>query len=452
MARWGAAAGITAAVGLVACGSAGHEQSVSARSAGASAVVQMGVPHQGDLLVRGGVPARLRAASAGRVTVRARLRLDSGSELALGPAQEVALPADRSRRVLLPLGHPGRRALASCQPGHVVVSAGDSHQTKRLRLDPPGCATFFKRDTFWNRPIAPTTPLDPDSAAVTEELLRQVQYGMRRGPKPTINTSVSAPPVLTVGANQPLVRVRLDRPSGYAPELQRALAAVPLPAGARPAPGTDSELVLWQPSTDTLWEFWLLRRAADGWHAKWGGRMRNVSRGPGLFTASHEAWGESASGLPLPGGMITPRDLRSGSIDHALGLGIPRTRAGWFSRPARRTDGATNCRHAVPEGARFRLDPTLDVASLGLPRPVAAMARAAQRYGIFVRDRAGAVAFYAQNTNSLAADPYPLLFEGQTPQALVARFPWSRLQLMRMDLVRQKGTFPTPRALLPSCL
>jgi hypothetical protein len=452
MARWGATAGIAGVVGLVAYGVASQETWVTARSTGASAAVRLGEVHHGDVLVRGGVPARLRSASAGNVWVRARLRLDSGREIALGPALRVNLPAKSWRRVLIPLGNSGRRALAACKGGHVVVSAGDRHQTRRLRLDPPGCQRFFAGNTFWNTPIAPDAQLDPNSAGITKDLLRQVDRGLRSGPPPTINTVVSAPPVVTVGADQPKVRVHLDRPPGYAPELARAFAAVPLPDGARPAPGTDSEMVVWQPSTDTLWEFWLLRRAADGWHAKWGGRMRNVSSNGGLFSESHEAWGESASALPLAGGMITPRDLSRGVIDHALGLGIPLARAGWFARPASRTDGRSNCLHAVPEGARFRLDPTLDVPALGLPRPVAALARAAQGYGIFVRDQSGAVAFYAQNANSLAFDPYPRLFEGRTPQELVARFPWSHLQLVRMDLVKSKGVFPPPGGLPTGCV
>ena len=150
---------------------------------------------------------------------------------------------------------------------------------------------------------------------------------------------------------------------------------------------------------------------------------------------------------------MTPRELRRGAIKHVLGLGIPRARAKVYARPALRTDGASNCLHAVPEGARFRLDPRLDVDALQLPRPVAAMARAAQRYGIVVRDQSGAVAFYAQNVGSLQGDPYPSLFGGKTPQELVARFPWSHLQLVRMSLAREKGgpELPPPGSLLNGC-
>ena len=449
---------VAGAVGIAGCGGSDHpvdpsvfEPRAGVVAAGASVEIRLPAAHQEDLLVRSEIPVRVRAPSSGRLAVRTWLRTRSGRSVALGKTRTAKLRARRWHEVSVPLSASGRVALADCSGSRIAVTAqelrGDRRRSAstKIRLGPLGCGRFFAPTTFWNSPVA-GAPLDANSEPVTRELLRQVERGLRSGPPPTINTSVSAPPVVVVGADQPHVRVHLDRPRDYAPELAQAFASVPLPPDARPSAGTDSELIVWQPATDTLWEFWLLRQAADGWHAKWGGRLRKVFSGPGLFTESHEAWGESASGLPLAGGMITPAELRRGVIDHALGLGIPQARAHVFARPASRTDGVSDCEHAVPEGARFRLDPDLDIDALGLPRPVAALARAAQRYGIIVRDQAGAVAFYAQNTNSLAGDPYPALFEGRTPQELVAQFPWSHLELVEMELGREKGA-PPPRPL-----
>jgi hypothetical protein len=415
--------------------------------------------HHLELLLQDAVVVRLRPRAAGSVSVRPRLRLATGGRIVLGPAKTVSLDAKRWQRVTLPLGDAGRRALSRCRGTGVTVTVRDSRhahprsKTRRVILDPPACARFFSSRTYWNTPLRAGAPLDPNSDLVTAQLQRQVKKGLQSNRPPTINTVRSAPPVVVVGSDQPRVRVHLDRPPDYAPHLAKAFASVPLPPWARPSPGTDSELIVWQPATDTLWEFWLLRRARDGWHARWGGRLKNVSTGPALFRESHEAWGESASGLPLAGGMITPRELRRGKIDHALGLGLPLARHNWFARPASRTDGDSRCPHAVPEGARFRLDPDLDIDKLGLPRPVAAIARAAQRYGIIVRDQSGAVVFYAQNANSFKANPYPALFEGRTGQQLAARFPWSELELVRMELDRERPEpLPTPGGLLGTCL
>jgi hypothetical protein len=404
---------------------------------------------QADLLAANRLSLRLRLRSGGRVKIQTVLRRAHKPSVALGHTRTVSLAAGRARVVAVPLRAVGRAALARCPLARVVVTIKDlggiarpRSFTRALRLDPPQCRRYFSRRAVWNAALADDAALDPQSGAVTGELLRQVNDGFAAGPPPTINTNAYTPTVYTVASSTPRVRVALDRPPGYARDLAAAFASVPLPAGARPSPGSDGELVVWQPATGTLWEFWRLRRAADGWHATWGGRMRHVTDSPGAFTEPHADWGTSASSLPLVGGLITPSELGAGKIDHAVALGIPRARAGVFALPAQRTDGNLRCAHAVPEGAHFRLDPGLDIAALRLPPATATLARAAQRYGIVVREQSGAVAFYAQNAASLQGDPYPRLFGGQSPTDLLRSFPWSRLQLVKMRLVKMPGQGP----------
>jgi hypothetical protein len=404
-----------------------------------------------DLVLRRGKPIRVR--------VQVVLRRTGQPDTPLGPARSARLTRGRRARVPMPLAQASRAAVAACAPARIVVNVSARGSTKprtaatRLRLDPPACGRFFAPAAFWNTPLPADAPLDPDSGPVTEELLSQVRAGFDSGPKPTINTTSYAPPVVTVSRSQPRVRVRLDRPPGYAPDLEAAWASVPLPDDAQPANGNDSELVLYQPSTDTLWEFWQLRRTRDGWQAAWGGRIERVSSSPGHYSRPNAHWGTTASSLSLAGGLITPDELARGQIDHALAIGIPRARAGEYALPAQRTDGRSTCAHAVPEGARFRLDPALNIDSLGLSPPAAALARAVQRYGIVVRDQSGSIAFYAQNPITLGADPYPRLFGGLAPWDLLATFPWQHLQLTRMELVKtgDGGGLPPAPDVLGGC-
>jgi peptidoglycan/LPS O-acetylase OafA/YrhL len=422
-------------------------------SAGSRAVpVEASLPASGqtDLLTRGALLVELRHRSGGRVTLTPALRRPDGSATPLGTARALRLARDRTRTVKLPLSTSGREALAGCSPGRIEVTVKGKGYSKtrrasrKLRLDPPDCGRFFSSGAFWNTPLPAGAVPDPTSAEVTAELVRSVQQGRAQGMPATINTDAYTPPVYTVGPDQPRVRVELDQPPGIADDLRAAFESVPLPEHARGATGTDAELIVWQPSTDTLWDFWQLRRRGARWQATWGGRLTNVSDGSATFPSN---WGASASGLPLAGGLITARELRSGRIDHALALGVPDVRAWEFARPAKRTDGVSTCRHAVPEGARFRLDPALDVDSLGLPPAAATIARAAQRYGIVVREQAGAVALYAQNASTFAANPYVEPFGGLAPWDVMARFPWDRLQLMPMELVGTPGAErPLPRA------
>jgi hypothetical protein len=145
----------------------------------------------------------------------------------------------------------------------------------------------------------------------------------------------------------------------------------------------------------------------------------------------------SATSLSVAGGLITLEDLELGQIDHALAIAIPNTRKGEYASPAQRTDGYSSAPLSLPEGAHLRLDPNLDLASLHLPHMTLMIAEAAQRYGIFVRDSGVNVAFVAQDPTPTGTNPYTGAhgyFEGKSPQTLLKSFPWSYLELLKMEL------------------
>jgi hypothetical protein len=304
---------------------------------------------------------------------------------------------------------------------------------------------FFAATSFWNAPVAADAALDPSSSSVVAALGREVAEEEAGHEGPAINTTAWSVPVYTVPASQPLVRVRLENES--APLLQKAWEAVPLPADAEPASGSDSVLALWQPSTDKLWEFWQLSGGTAGWQASWGGAMQSVSSDSGVYEAgvwpgAKPWWGSSGSSLSLVGGLISIEDLERGEINHALSMAIPRVRADVYAAPAQRTDGRSSSPVALPEGAHLRLDPALNLAALHLPRLTLMMAEAAQRYGIIVRDTGGNVAFYAQDPIPTGTEPYAGpsgYFEGKWPGQLLASFPWAHLQLLKMELHHLRG-------------
>jgi hypothetical protein len=128
-------------------------------------------------------------------------------------------------------------------------------------------------------------------------------------------------------------------------------------------------------------------------------------------------------------------ELQAGHIDHALAFAIPHTKL-WtsWSWPAQRSDGDVDSAAAIPEGARFRLPASLDIDALKLPPVTAMMAKAVQRYGMVLRDKSGAVSFYAEDPTPLGGlNPYPALFN-TWPNLLFAEFPWDKLQVLRTDM------------------
>lgn len=286
--------------------------------------------------------------------------------------------------------------------------------------DAPAAGRPFAPTSAWNEPLPADAQLHPRSRQLVAELRRQVSESGA-----WINTDSYSVPVYRVPRGQPRVRVRLD--TDY-PKLERQFRSVPVPRAARPARGGDRHMVVWQPSTDTMWEFWLMRRASDGWHARWGGRMTGVSRDRGVFPAP---LGATATGLPLLGGLMRPAELRSGRIEHALAFALPTARAGKVVAPATRTDGQSPSRTAVPLGTRFRIDPDVDLEELDLPAPTLAMARAVQRYGMIARDKSGTVSFYAEAPRPGRPNPYRPVFKGRYPDQLLEEFPWEELEVVR---------------------
>jgi hypothetical protein len=207
---------------------------------------------------------------------------------------------------------------------------------------------------------------------------------------------------------------------------------VPIPADAVPATGLDAELTVYSPSLDQLWEFWAATHRADGWHACWGGRIDHVSTSAGFFPGG---FGASASGLAVAGGMVTLADVQRGSIDHALALAIvdaaPWTNVSW---PAQRSDGSPASTSRIAEGTRFRLDPSVNVDGLALTPMAKMVAKAAQKYGFIVTDKAGAVSVVTESGNDVQAktgvNPWKAIL-GSTPNYLVMRnFPWNKLQAL----------------------
>ncbi|HTU77796.1 MAG TPA: Ig-like domain-containing protein, partial [Solirubrobacteraceae bacterium] len=317
-------------------------------------------------------------------------------------------------------------------------------QTVAPPNDPTSPFRFFSPTSFWNEELPANAPLDPTSTAVMGAFNTEIAQEVAAEKRPAINTTAFSVPVYTVPADQPLVKVTQTFPYGgkLNTALQAAWEAVPLPRNAQPAVGGDKHLVVWQPSTNKLWEFWHLEKTEEGWQAEWGGAIQNVSSnsgayGPEAWPGATTSWGASASSLSIAGGLITLEDLEQGQINHALAMALPDTRAGVYASPAERTDGGDTEPLSLPEGAHLRLDPNLNLATLHLPRLTLMIAEAAQRYGIFVRDGAEHVTFYAQDPIPTGTEPYAGphgYFEGQSPGQLLASFPWSDLQLLKMEL------------------
>lgn len=333
-----------------------------------------------------------------------------------------------------------------------LIGGGDSSPTAEAPSLERGRAQaqplrLFSPTSIWNKVLAPGAPLDPSSGWLVARLGREVEKELRQGIGPWISASTCSTPLYVVPAHQEDVRVRLTNPyESWRGGLAKVFRRVPLPTNAEPADCSDAHLTVWQPARDRLWEFFDLHRREGGWEADWGGAMRRVSRSSGFYDSrswpgrSEFTWGATATSLPVVGGVMRLAELRRGRIDHALAMNVPTARPGVFAWPAQRSDGIGSTSD-IPEGARLRLDPSLDLATLGLPRLTLMMAEAAQRYGILVRDQTGpgnGISFFGE-APKVSSGPYSAdggFYDGMTPNELLAPFPWAHLQLLKMKLCR----------------
>ncbi|PPC94346.1 MAG: DUF4124 domain-containing protein [Methylotenera sp.] len=295
----------------------------------------------------------------------------------------------------------------------------------------------FSSTSFWYKPIPSWAPLHPNSYNYVQEFLRQKKtyYGTVN-----INTTSYTSPVYYSTWSTPKVTVRewdCQKKGFKDATLKTAWASVPIPSNAIPSKGTDAEMTIYDAPTDTLYEFWRMRKTYGVWEACWGGRIKGTHSNQGTFSTYY---GTTATSLPFVGGQITAAELSAGVINHAIGIAlVDAEKRSIFSYPAQRSDGYNpyNLKNRIPEGLRFRLDPAVNVDALPMTRAGKIIAKAAQKYGFVVWDRAGAISIRAQNSLSYTqlgqANPYPALFSYKPSYDVLNGFPWGKLQFLPMN-------------------
>jgi hypothetical protein len=322
-----------------------------------------------------------------------------------------------------PSGGPPPKTPPLEDPSSETPAQAPSAPSEPLRL--------FSATSVFNQELPTTAPLAGNSAQLVSAF--ESQIGKYEG-HVVINTTQWSAPVYVVGADAATVALAGEsaicpRPEGAFSGFLAQVEAVPLPANAIPAAGTDKEVIVWQPSTGHLWELWRVLEEDGHWTACWGGEIADAYTSNGIYPAP---FGAGASGLSLLGGQIHLEDLEHGAINHALEVLIPDTQGPGFVWPADRTDGASKDTDAIPEGTRFRLRPSLSLGSLHLSPAALEIATAIQHYGMIVGDTGGAVTLQAQ-------DPTPLIAEGKAnpydkllpnPYEALNAIPWSQLEVV----------------------
>src|SRR5262245_34539912 len=218
----------------------------------------------------------------------------------------------------------------------LVLSSTQAMATEAGRHRP---TNQFSASGPWNTKLPRHVPLAPNSAAIVANIKADKENNFQVW---AFNAHTWSAPVYRVGPFTPRLRWTFSDCLGLpelAPVIADTLSSVPTPPGMLVSQGTDNEVAIYQPATDTYWDFWRAEQDADGnWSACWGGKIEHYSRNPGIFP---NPLGAVATGLPLGAFLIRIEELQRGRIDHAINILTVRVRANCISWPANRNDGNT---------------------------------------------------------------------------------------------------------------
>lgn len=298
--------------------------------------------------------------------------------------------------------------------------------------------TSFKRlyaaKSAFNRPIPAGAALDPRSDAYVATL---ADVGGSHGLFVALRRWTV--PVYYASASTPRTDVRLTASWRVADWMLR----VPIPGNAAPDPSSDGHMTILDRATGCEFDFYQARHENGGWSAGWGNSLRLA--GKGVYPHGFSARG---SGFANLAGVIWPKELRAGTIKHALMFSYPYTSSRGAVGPATETDGESTDADALPEGARLQLDPHLDLRKLGLSPAAYTIGRALQRYGMYLGDTGGSVSLYAVNRQSYAGNPYKGFSAGAYGD--LGKIPLNRFRVLRLGPVRSPSSLQSRARLVRS--
>jgi hypothetical protein len=185
--------------------------------------------------------------------------------------------------------------------------------------------------------------------------------------------------------------------SRVTPGYGASVTGVPIPDGAMQSDGSDGQIVFWDPATGIEWSFWQFQRTASGGYtATNGARYSTTAGNNGRYADGKSGRG---AGTPYSAGLVRGWEIAQGRIDHALAFAYSSPSSG-IVYPASKSDGAGVTGVDAPEGTRFQLDPSLteaDFNAWGLAPEAKTIARALQRYGMYVIDNSGSSKIYLED-------------------------------------------------------
>jgi hypothetical protein len=213
---------------------------------------------------------------------------------------------------------------------------------------------------------------------------------------------------------------------------------VPVPQGASAAGGTDKHMAIINTENKCLYEFWLFEDTKAG-------------SGNGISVNSNGIYADGrstvAAGWSQLQGLIWPKELKQGLINHALSFSVSVTNANGFVIPATNNDGAlSNNPDAIPEGTLIRIKPNVIINDIpGITETEKIIYKALQQYGMYCGDtNGGGLSIRAAHTKSFLKDAYSpaMQFDATYGNFSLKNFPFDLLEVVYTGALQTKTTKP----------
>lgn len=256
---------------------------------------------------------------------------------------------------------------------------------------------MFAPGSWWNTPVPAAAPESPDAGQILRYMSTAAQAAPGYLHLAGAGASPWGQPYYWAGSGDPTYRVRSTR-FALPPEL----ASLRIPKGARAADTSDGAITVVDQQRGYVASLWHAAYHADSHTWSAGGAQVSYLDSNGLDARTNK------SDNPHNGGSLRGNngavagvrfdEVKAGSIDHVLKIALGPDASLRHVFPMVGSDGSSNDPFAPPTGLRLRIKPSVDLKTLNLTPEALVIARAIQRYGVYVGDDAGTTSLKLENT------------------------------------------------------
>lgn len=228
----------------------------------------------------------------------------------------------------------------------------------------------FSDASEWNRPLPNDAPRDDQSAA----FIRQLKGWAGDEPYPHLGSGSWGEPIYWPGSGDPEYRIDLLD------------MKIRIPESAIPARTSDAQMTLFDVERGYVAKLQRASYSSSGWTARGASLYYLASNGlHGRLRESDDERNRGHRGYPPAIHAVRWDELEAGVIPHVLKVSIPDT----ASRNVYPGAGDEGGNGSIPEGAIFRIKPSVDLRGRGLSGNMLTIAKAMQTFGVVIGDRGG---------------------------------------------------------------